>query len=165
VLPVPISFQAGTRSDIAVLNSIPCVKKVDYDRDENKTPAFIIEQISRCRVVITGSYHAAVFSLAQGIPVVCVAKTAYYLDKFFGVAEQFKAGCRVVSWATGFDSNALTAAVENSWNEAETVKELLLERARKQIAEGRAAYRKVSELIAGRKSAVNRRSFNVAEQN
>lgn len=164
LLPVPISFQSGERSDIHVLQSIAAAKNVDYTSDESKTPAFVIRQISHCRIVITGSYHAAVFSLAQGIPVVCVAKSEYYLDKFYGVAEQFQVGCRVVSWQSGFDPAALTEAVENAWNEAEAVKEPLLEQARKQIAQGRAAYQKLYELMAARKSPVNRRSFNVAEQ-
>ena len=30
------------------------------------------------RLVITGSYHAGVFALAQGVPVLALAKSAYY---------------------------------------------------------------------------------------
>ena len=63
------------------------------------TPAKAIAEVSRCRVVVTGSYHAAVFALAQGIPVVAIAATRYYLDKFAGLAELFGGGCTIVAIA------------------------------------------------------------------
>ena len=34
------------------------------------SPLRVIEEIGHCRIVITGSYHAGVFALSQGIPVV-----------------------------------------------------------------------------------------------
>ena len=55
----------------------------------------LIEQISRCRLVIVGSYHAAVFALAQGVSAIGLAGNAYYLQKFEGLAaNQF--GLRAV---------------------------------------------------------------------
>ena len=49
----------------------------------------IAERIGRCRVVVTGSYHAAVFALAQGIPAVGLTQSAYYDVKFEGLRDQF----------------------------------------------------------------------------
>lgn len=164
LLPVPISFQAGNRSDLAVLQSLDAVKKVDYESDDNKTPAFVIEQISRCRLVVTGSYHAAVFALAQGIPVVCTAKTEYYLDKFYGLAEQFKTGCRIVSFENAFDLDELTGAVENAWREAIYIKDYLLEQSRRQIKDNLAAYRQIPELFNAGSLPGKRRHLSVAEQ-
>ena len=56
-------------------------------------PEDVIELAGECRVVITGSYHAAVFALAQGIPVVALLKSSYYRDKFTGLAAPFGEGC------------------------------------------------------------------------
>jgi polysaccharide pyruvyl transferase WcaK-like protein len=52
--------------------------------------------VSRCRVVVTGSYHAGVFALAQGIPVVATAASRYYHDKFSGLADLFGGGGDIV---------------------------------------------------------------------
>ena len=57
--------------------------------DEVVTPLGVVEHISRCRAVVTGSYHAAVFALAQGIPAVGLTGSAYYDAKFAGLADQF----------------------------------------------------------------------------
>ena len=45
------------------------------------TPRQVIERIAECRVMVTGSYHGAVFALAQGIPVVALARSPYYVAK------------------------------------------------------------------------------------
>ena len=57
----------------------------------------MIRQIQRCRLVVTGSYHAGVFALASGIPVVGLAKSSYYRDKFLGLADMFAVGCETVT--------------------------------------------------------------------
>ena len=60
------------------------------------TPEAVIRQIQRCRLVITGSYHAAVFALAMGIPTIGLAKSTYYIDKFMGLSALFGEGCETV---------------------------------------------------------------------
>ena len=57
--------------------------------EEVGTPRDVVELIGRCRAVVTGSYHAAVFALAQGIPAVGLTASAYYDAKFVGLADQF----------------------------------------------------------------------------
>ena len=57
----------------------------------------VIKQTARCRVVVTGAYHAAVFALAQGIPVVCLSNSPYYLAKFQGLEDLFGSGCTIVT--------------------------------------------------------------------
>jgi polysaccharide pyruvyl transferase WcaK-like protein len=47
-------------------------------------------------VVVAGSYHAAVFALSQGIPVVALVKSPYYVNKMVGLGDQFGAGCEIV---------------------------------------------------------------------
>jgi Polysaccharide pyruvyl transferase len=41
--------------------------------------------VAGCRIVVTGSYHAAVFALARGIPAVGISSTPYYDGKFGGL--------------------------------------------------------------------------------
>ena len=41
--------------------------------------------VAGCRIVVTSSYHAAVFALARGIPAVGISSTPYYDGKFGGL--------------------------------------------------------------------------------
>jgi polysaccharide pyruvyl transferase WcaK-like protein len=45
--------------------------------------------VAECRVVVTSSYHAAVFALARGIPAVGISLTPYYDGKFGGLRELY----------------------------------------------------------------------------
>lgn len=53
-------------------------------------------RIGRCRIIVTGAYHVAVFALSQGIPVVGLSTSRYYDDKFEGLAAMFGAGVELV---------------------------------------------------------------------
>ena len=50
-----------------------------------ETPQLVIDRVGECKVVVTGSYHGAVFALAQGIPVVALVKSPYYVNKMAGL--------------------------------------------------------------------------------
>lgn len=147
LLPIPISFQSGERSDLSVLNSMIKPNGNFYDTESEKTPASVIRQVGRCRLVVTGSYHGAVFALAQGIPAVCIAGSEYYSDKFHGLAEQFKLGCRVVNWQQEAAANEINEAVEAFWKNAENIRETLLNEAHEQIRASRFAYRRVQNFF------------------
>jgi colanic acid/amylovoran biosynthesis protein len=122
-------------------------RDVDGSFAYRDTPLAVIEQLTQCRVVVAGSYHAAVFALALGIPAVCIANSPYYRDKFLGLAAMFEAGCDVVSLADG-DTAALATAVDRAWHSAEAVRPSLWAAADRQIAAGRAAYRRLGALAA-----------------
>ena len=84
----------NAESDITTIQQI----LADFDNVSDQgnnldTPLKVIKQVGHCRIVITGSYHAGVFALAQGIPVVTLAKSPYYIDKFQGLADQFGVWC------------------------------------------------------------------------
>ncbi|MBM7806969.1 colanic acid/amylovoran biosynthesis protein [Geodermatophilus bullaregiensis] len=49
------------------------------------SPEGLMRAAGRCRSVITGSYHAAVFALAQGVPVIGLSASGYYDQKFTGL--------------------------------------------------------------------------------
>lgn len=72
--------------------------------------------LAGCRVVITGTYHAAVFAQTLGVPVVCLAATPYYVQKMRGVLDQFggRGGTLLDPSAEGFEQD-LAAAIEHWW--------------------------------------------------
>ncbi|HEY6781581.1 MAG TPA: polysaccharide pyruvyl transferase family protein [Thermoleophilaceae bacterium] len=103
-------------------------------------PATAIERIGAARTLVTGTYHAAVFALAQGIPTVCLTASPYYDAKFEGLRAQFGAGCEVIpALAPGADTR-LAAAAERLWAAAPELAAPLRAAAARQAASGRAAY-------------------------
>jgi colanic acid/amylovoran biosynthesis protein len=106
----------------------------------------VIRAIGRCRVVVTGAYHATVFAVSQGITAVCIAGSSYFVDKFEGLAAMFPTGGVVVVDAHSPRVQAeLKAATEAAWAAAPQLRGGLLDEAAKQIQAGRAAY----ELLRG----------------
>jgi polysaccharide pyruvyl transferase WcaK-like protein len=144
LLPVPISEQADDNSVIAQMlqDSIPPTERLTLD-----TPFAVIEQIGRCRVVLTGSYHAGVFALAQGIPVVSVAGSQYYFDKFHGLADQFGGGCTVLDLNDDQLQRKIVDALINSWHSAGEVRSQLLAAAQQQIEAAHQAYQRIYSLV------------------
>jgi colanic acid/amylovoran biosynthesis protein len=101
--------------------------------------------------VVTGSYHAGVFALAQGISVVGLAKSQYYKDKFLGVADQFGIGCEVILLDGEQLWEKLIISINNAWRSSEEVRPQLLESAKRQIDLGHTAYRKIYQLVESRR--------------
>jgi polysaccharide pyruvyl transferase WcaK-like protein len=110
------------------------------------TPLKVIRRTGQCRIVVTGAYHAAVFALAQGVPAVCLARTRYFHEKFLGLADQFGAGCHVVSLDDEDLPGQLERTMTLAWDEAPVVRETLWQAAAHQIAQGRAAYQRLPTL-------------------
>jgi colanic acid/amylovoran biosynthesis protein len=114
------------------------------------TPASAIAAIGSCRLVVTGSYHGAVFALAQGVPVVGVARSSYYVSKLLGLRDQFGDACRVVR----LDADGALAAVADQltelWEAAPTLRPGLLAAARRQIELSHDAYERATALVGGR---------------
>ena len=104
------------------------------------TPQALIEQVGRCRVVLTGAYHAAVFALAQGIPAVCLAESKLYVDKFAGLAESFGAGCTIVRVSGDGLADRVAGALEAAWAGAGELEAPLRESAARQADASREAY-------------------------
>jgi polysaccharide pyruvyl transferase WcaK-like protein len=136
LLPIPISSVAHDATVIAQLMPAPAAD-APGERDSSLAA---ITQVGRCRVVFTGSYHAGVFALAQGIPVVSVAKTRYYFDKFYGLADQFGGGCTVLSLDDHRLYPAIVDALVSAWYAADETRARLLAAARRQIDAGHRAY-------------------------
>jgi len=141
LIPVPISFVPDEMDLEAVARNFDIDDAEVRRAIDLRRPADVIKQIQRCRVVITGSYHAAVFALSTGIPAIGLARSSYYIDKFCGLADMFGAGCEVVQIDTeGNYAPALQAAMTSLWENSDRLRPSLYERAAQQIAAGKAAY-------------------------
>ena len=64
-------------ADIDTLRSLLRRKHshTDIVLDDIATPEALVRATANCRAIVTGSYHAAVFGLAQGVPTVCLTKS------------------------------------------------------------------------------------------
>ncbi len=135
---VPISLHTGD-SDLNSIRLLLGDKAAD-SASQIDTPEKVVRQIGQCRMVVTGSYHAGVFALSQGIGVVGVAASDYYRHKFEGLADQFAGGCTIVDRdKLDFEDNLLNA-IQESWIEAEIVRQALLNKAQEQIKSAENAY-------------------------
>ncbi len=143
-LPIPISFH-DREADLDAVSALLGPSRAAPCRDE---PAAVACLVGRCRVVVTGSYHAAVFALAQGIPVVALSNSLYYDNKFLGLAGMFGGGCQLVRLSDAGAAQSLRAALEGLWATGAGLRELLLRSAREQIFASQAVYRRVFEMVS-----------------
>lgn len=111
------------------------------------TPARLIRAVGRCRVVVAGAYHVAVFALAQGIPVVGLAGSEYYRQKFAGLEELFGAGCETLSTGDPALGARLGAAVRRAWACADAVRPRLLAAAERQVEAGERAFARAAAMV------------------
>ena len=147
LIPIPIAHHR-VADDTRTIRQL--LAGFDDDSDGGlslDTPSKIIEQTARCRIVVTGAYHAAVFALAQGIPTICLAKSDYYLAKFQGLKKSFGAGCEIIDLSEREFPQKLTVAIEGMWELAEEVRAQLLQAAGRQIAHSREAYQIARRMV------------------
>ena len=148
LIPLPTSM-VEAESDVKTLEKILAGGRTGgYNMLQNlKEPSDVIRQVGRCRIVVTSSYHPGVFALAQGIPIVGLAKSQYYIDKFTGLADHFGDGCELILTDDKFFSERLITGIDRAWKLAQNVRPGLLEAAERQISSGRSAYRRFYELV------------------
>jgi polysaccharide pyruvyl transferase WcaK-like protein len=147
LLPVPIAFHEYANDHQTIRRLLTGFDDQSDGGLSLDTPLMLIKQVARCRILVTGAYHAAVFALAQGIPVVCLASSAYYLAKFQGLEDLFGIGCTTATLDEPDWPNRLAAAMETTWESAETVRAPLLHSAFHQIVLSRGAYQQVGERL------------------
>jgi polysaccharide pyruvyl transferase WcaK-like protein len=147
LLPVPIAFHDCADDRETIRQMLSELDQVSNEADALDSPAMLIEQVARCRILVTGAYHAAVFALGQGIPVVCLATSAYYLAKFQGLGDLYGTGCTIIQLDQLDAGERLAHALEHTWNTADTLRVTLLRSARRQVQQSREAYQKIHELL------------------
>ena len=121
LIPIPISTREG-EADLQTVTEIFDVASVASSDVSVSTPEDVCRLIQRCRVVVTGSYHAAVFALAQGIPAVGLTASRYYQQKLHGLAAQFGAGMWVVDLNAPSAEEDLRRAIELASTQAESLR-------------------------------------------
>jgi polysaccharide pyruvyl transferase WcaK-like protein len=149
LMPVPIDHASYEAFSIEA-DSVTIKKLLNANDSDGgaslDTPLKVIQQVGHCRVVITGSYHAGVFALSQGIPVIGLAKSEYYVDKFLGLADQFGLGCSVLLLDDPNLEEKLDKNIHHLWHEAEKLRPLLLSAARQQIQIGNETFNKIYQI-------------------
>jgi polysaccharide pyruvyl transferase WcaK-like protein len=154
MIPVPIAFHPWAYDHKTIQQLM-----IGFDDHSDggltlDTPLKIIEQIGHCRIVVTGAYHAAVFALAQGIPVVCLSKSPYYDAKFLGLEDQFGVGCETIFLNDPNAYEKIADAMERAWYSAEKVHLPLQQAALRQIELSRSAYERMRNLVNSRRNEI-----------
>lgn len=145
LIPIPVSEWDDDRPGTArITDGYPLVEHPDAP---SAPPQWAIARLDRARLVVTSTYHLAVFALSRGIPAVCVASSDYYRHKFQGLANLFGTGCTVVDMDGADPGAALLAAIDVLWEGADMLRPGLLAAADRQIALGEAAYARAQDLV------------------
>lgn len=106
----------------------------------------LIKKVGRCRVVVAGAFHAAVFALAQGIPAIGLVRTKEYSIKFSGLVDQFSPGCQLLYMDDEQLPEKLAEAIAKAWESADRLRPQLLEAATAQIQLGHRGYQRLYDL-------------------
>lgn len=145
-LPISHSHKFETVDSWAIQKLLEGYGNVRSARFRYAAPFEIVRRVTQCRLVVSGSFHPAVFALAQGIPVVCIANSEEYIGKFSTLAEMFGTGCEIIHLDDALFEKKLAKGIENAWDSAERVRPALLEASIRQIEMGQTAYRRIYEL-------------------
>jgi colanic acid/amylovoran biosynthesis protein len=146
LVPIPISAHPDER-DLDVIREVLGARGEDAADGAIDTPRAAIDRAARCRVVVTGSYHAGVFALAQGVPAIGLAASSYYVDKFLGLRDQFGDGCTPIMLDADDLAGALEAAIEEAWAQDPGLRAQLVAAGERQLEAGRAAYNRLFEIV------------------
>jgi polysaccharide pyruvyl transferase WcaK-like protein len=136
--PLPISFFEEENDARVIRRLLDGIQESDGGTGI-RSPEHLADATARCRLVITGSYHAGVFALAQGVPVIPLVQSPYYLAKFRGLAAQFGEGCRPVLLHETSPAS-LGRTIDELWHRSDELRDGLLRRADEQIALSAGAY-------------------------
>jgi polysaccharide pyruvyl transferase WcaK-like protein len=108
-----------------------------------------IVRAGTCRVVVTGSYHAAVFALGQGRPAIGIAASDYYRSKFHGLAAQYSGALPVLEPGEADFRQQLAETLEDAWESESARRADLLAATERQVEAGHAAYARLEALLRG----------------
>jgi polysaccharide pyruvyl transferase WcaK-like protein len=141
LLGLPVSLAPGAEDADALRRSLdaagPATGLVVPDV---RTAADLSAAAGRCRVVVTGSYHAAVFALARGVPTVALSGSAYYDAKLGDLRALFPELAWLVPVGRDDTAALLTAAVAAAWDVGDDVRAHARAEARHQRRLGRELY-------------------------
>lgn len=142
IVPLPISM-SGPSDPEAICELLSGLNIISDGGQSLSSPIDVINQVAKCRLVVTGSYHAAVFALSQGISVVALAASPHYKAKLEGLKVLFGTGCYVEMLNANSLNETLSKTIELMWQQADGARPLLLQAAKKQIVASQIAYTKI----------------------
>jgi polysaccharide pyruvyl transferase WcaK-like protein len=150
VVALPVS-RYGADADLDAIRAMldPEHPRTDVELRDLATPKDLIAAAARCRAIITGSYHTAVFGLAQGVPTVCVTNSSYYDAKFAGLRALYPRIC----FATALDrpdfAGHLRAAISRAWRHPGPARDTARDATMRLRDAGRAAYAQFRDVVEG----------------
>jgi polysaccharide pyruvyl transferase WcaK-like protein len=140
IIPIPVQI-SNINSDLSSILQLCDLEEREFELAQSIiSPEDLIKQICRCKIVITGSYHAGVFALACGIPIVAMAGSDYYEAKFAGLAHQFGIGVNIVHLNSENMLGELKGYIENALKHPNEMETKLIEKARQQVELSRNAW-------------------------
>lgn len=159
LLGLPVRMRLSPDNDVDALRELLGPNAPDLEETAAiDTPAALIRQTRRCRVVLTGTYHAGVFALSVGTPIVTLSSSDYYDRKFAGLAEQFGVSAvRSLRYETADLASAVRRSLEEAWAAAPDVRAGLQEAAAEQRARSREAYDAFFRLVEERRRDAGRK--------
>ena len=143
---LPVSRQPAD-SDVAAVDSLITAGRADDSPGELPATEALAASAAKCRAIVTGSYHAAVFGLAQGVPAICLTKSAYYDAKFAGLKALFPTACSVLPVGESDFAARYTEAIACAWHLPRSAREAALHSAISQRESGRKAYTHLREAV------------------
>jgi polysaccharide pyruvyl transferase WcaK-like protein len=133
IIPIPVRI-GGSQSDLESIAQLCNLEAAEYEQSKKiSSPEDLVKQINRCQVMVTGSYHAGVFALACGIPVIALVGSDYYEAKFKGLAFQFGVGCTIIQLNSKTMLAELREAIEFGIQNQKRIESQLIETAEFQV--------------------------------
>jgi colanic acid/amylovoran biosynthesis protein len=148
LMSLPISSNVREADLEVIRDLLKGYGKVSLSWRRFESPLSVIHKVAKCRLVVTGSYHPAVFALSQGIPVVGLVKSQAYIDKFSALVDEFGSACQLLNLDDANLQEKLAGAIDIAWSSAEDVRPHLLQAAVRQIEWNRAGYQHLQDMMA-----------------
>jgi polysaccharide pyruvyl transferase WcaK-like protein len=127
------------------------VDRFEPDLRRSASPRDFADAFRACRVVVTTTYHAAVFALSQGVPAVGMYRSEYQLSKFAGLADLFGGeAMTIVDLREAAERASMADKIVAAWNSADSVATSLTGKAegiRRNLLGG---YDRIARLVADR---------------
>ena len=154
IVALPVSRYPAD-ADIVAIRALLSRKPshTDIALDDLTAPEALASAAASCRAIVTGSYHAAVFGLAQGVPAVCLTKSGYYDAKFGGLQAQFPGACFVVSLDTSDYAARMRDTILQAWDLPAPARAHARDTAMRLGKAGRAAYAQFRYAVEGSMTA------------
>jgi polysaccharide pyruvyl transferase WcaK-like protein len=153
IVTLPVSrYPVG--SDLAALRALlhPERSRTGIVLHDLVTPEALMAAADRCRIIVTGSYHAAVLGLARGVPAVCVTRSLYYDAKFAGLRALFPGACFVVSLDDPDYARQLRDVMNHAWHLPAAARAAARDAAAGQRHAGREAYVRFRDAVAAKRA-------------